>query len=228
MPKKQMRTVSHQTAELRRARLLAVMRERGMSAAEWTRAAGVSSGTLYNFLNGRSASLSVAVIEKLAKAAALTPASLLLIEDSQIISEIQTTKVIGQVQGGAWSESLEWSAEEYFEILVPIPAPYKAVAFGLKVVGPSMNLLYPDGTFLVCVNVNEFHRPPRSGDRVIARRQRADLYETTVKEVARRGDAHFLIPRSDHPAHQKAVPLESDHTEIVAIVISSVRPEAID
>ena len=64
-------------AERRRTALLAFMKDSGLKPAAWARQAGVSPNGIYNFLNGRSDSLSQRVLESLA-AAAGSPISRLL------------------------------------------------------------------------------------------------------------------------------------------------------
>lgn len=53
------------------------MTERGLKAHPWARKAGVQSSTLYNYLAGKSASLSTDTLQKLAKAANTTVDELL-------------------------------------------------------------------------------------------------------------------------------------------------------
>lgn len=65
------------SSEDRRGALLKFMESRGLKPAPFARAAKVSAGALYNFLGGRSESLSHAILEKLADAHHATVAELL-------------------------------------------------------------------------------------------------------------------------------------------------------
>lgn len=216
-------------AKKRRALVESTMTAKNISAAEWARRAGVASGTLYNFLKGRSTSLSARTIELLARAVQVPSSSLMLDAERPRTLAVEGILIRGEVQAGSWLESAEWPASDWREVGVPgVPAPYKEVSFGMIVSGPSMNEVYPDGSIVVCVPLMDFHREPRLGDRVIVQRERAGLYEITVKELALVDGRPALIPRSNNPAHQKAIPIDEGEVEIRAIVIGSYRPEATD
>jgi phage repressor protein C with HTH and peptisase S24 domain len=102
--------------------------------------------------------------------------------------------------------------------------------FGLVVAGDSMNLLYPPGTILECVNYFG-DEPIPNGKRVIVQRTKRDgTVEATVKELVRDADGiEWLVPRSSNPVHQ-AFRGDSPgpgiaRVEIIAIVVASIRPE---
>lgn len=57
-----------EAAEVRRKRFRQFMAARGLKVASWTKAAGASSGAIYNFLNGHSDSLTHETLDKLASA----------------------------------------------------------------------------------------------------------------------------------------------------------------
>lgn len=101
--------------------------------------------------------------------------------------------------------------------------------FFLRVRGDSVNEVYPEGTFIECVSV--FGRiEPVPGKRVVVVRRRCDgLIEATVKELVERDETLWLVPRSTNPSHQ-AYRLDQpgdgiDEVSIIAVVVSSVRPE---
>lgn len=134
--------------------------------------------------------------------------------------------VRGTVEAGSWREVHISDVTE----LEAWPAPRHVVeagAFALRVAGPSMNQLYPDGSYVV---VQPWHGGPMPiGKRVVVERVRPDgLVETTVKELRQGAGGYELWPRSDHPAYQ--TPVSFDETDgvtvrLIGTVTLSFRPE---
>jgi len=62
--------------EIKRRELRAFIKSRGLQMKPWARAAKVSSGTVRNFLDGRSKTMTQATIDALAKAADASPADM--------------------------------------------------------------------------------------------------------------------------------------------------------
>lgn len=113
--------------------------------------------------------------------------------------------VRGIVEAGSWRESVALS--DFAQDQETLIAPRSVVdsgSFALRVVGPSMDRLYPDGSYVV---VQPWQGGPLPyGKRVIVERSRDGLIETTVKELVRGDDGEpELWPRSNHPAHQAAL-----------------------
>ena len=163
--------------------------------------------------------------------------------------ELDRVAVIGAVQAGEWSDDGPWMEDDQYGVSVPVPPEFAHMSrFGLEVHGPSMNLVYPEGTVLVCVSLAELERWPDTGEMVIVQRRSNLGLETTVKEFVHDNSGVWLWPRSNHPEHQQPVPLprphadgeeqqlaisdfmavEEDHGEeiaVIALVIQSVRNE---
>jgi SOS-response transcriptional repressor LexA len=141
---------------------------------------------------------------------------------------IRRIPVKGIVQAGAWSEvgveeaPLDWT---YFEA----PEYKRAQLFALDVRGPSMNLVFPDGSRVICAQPHE--AGVRDGDFVAVRRSRGGLVETTLKQlVVEAGGELMLYPRSSDPAHQAPLPLErnpeaQEGPEVIGVVVG--RSEAV-
>ena len=142
-----------------------------------------------------------------------------------------TLFVKGEVQAGVWKEAWQWEPQDW-ELFsgrgdIEVPA---ADRFGLRVVGDSMNEIYPSGSIVECVQYAGETLP--TGKRVIVQRTRADgTVETTVKELIRTEDGiDWLRPRSTNPAF---LPFRADQpdapdivqVEIIAVVVGSYRPE---
>lgn len=117
-------------------------------------------------------------------------------------------KVRGEVEAGAWREAYEWPESEWLSLPLP-PGPHNINdLFALKVRGPSMDLVYPDGSYVVCKPLWKVGRQPRSGERVVVERRRAGLVEATIKELEIQRDGRVMLwPRSSSPAYQAPVEL---------------------
>jgi len=213
-----------------------------LSEREACRRAGVNPQTIQNIRDGHQPSVDKVV--KLAAALETSVADLLgpvgnPLKDrpsaATLVDHLVVITIIGEAQVGHWLEAAEWETSDRMPISVPVDALYaRNSRFALRVVGPGMNKIYPDGTILVCVPLAELGRMPEDRERVIVhRRSREGLIEVSVREVVIQPDGSVeLWPRSHHPAHK--VPLkvanmrlgESEPAlEITAIVIGSYRPE---
>ena len=160
------------------------------------------------------------------------PIGELIDEDSDFLVPGPTLFIRGAVQAGHFAEPWEVHEDDWerytgrADIVVPLRR-----RFGLRVVGESMNEIYPPGTVLDCVQRDPFDEIP-NGKRVIVQRKRiGDGIETTVKEYFRDADGiEWLVPRSRNPAFQ--APFRCDQPgddieaiEVIAIVVASIQPE---
>lgn len=137
--------------------------------------------------------------------------------------------VLGVVQAGAWAEAIEdsWGASEVVPVVL---AGFEgAQLFALRIRGPSMDMYYPDGTMVIVCPAAEIG--VREGDHVVVRRRRGGLAETTIKEVVKEKGGIALWPRSNDPAFQEPIRLQTardadEGPEIIGVVVSSyvVRP----
>ncbi len=149
-------------------------------------------------------------------------------------SDIITIRVRGAVQAGHWAEAMEWPVDDWQKVSLPRPDGHRSY-FGLRVRGPSMNQVYPDGTILVCVPFHDYDHGLEDGDHVIVQRWQSGQVEATVKELRHGPEgAVWLWPRSDHPEHQAPIALPhngQDHPEydgtdeirVVAVVVADYR-----
>lgn len=143
--------------------------------------------------------------------------------------------VVGEVQAGAWKMAYEAPQEEQELVVVSHPGGPDVQYFGLRVVGDSMDQIYPPGTVLICVRRMDFWGVIRHGDHVIVQRRSDidDRSEYTVKEVQQDPAKDFwLVPRSTNPAHQAlrvgGWDLEQSQAgngdiEIIAVVVGEYR-----
>jgi SOS-response transcriptional repressor LexA len=140
--------------------------------------------------------------------------------------------VKGEVAAGVWREAWQYDPDEWAAFTgradVRTPTQFR---FGLRVVGESMNEIYPPETIIECV-AYDGSEPLKNGKRVVVQRQRDDgTFETTVKEYHRDSNGiEWFVPRSTHPAFQ--VPIRAAlpdpgivRVEVIGVVVASVRPE---
>lgn len=138
--------------------------------------------------------------------------------------------VIGAIQAGAWVEVGEDpDMEEVQHVPVYMAGFEGASLFALRVRGNSMDQYYSDGTMVIVCPAAEIG--VREGDHVVVRRNRANLCETTLKEVVKQRGGIWLHPRSSDPDHQRPIQLKNapdadDGMEIIGVVVSSynIRP----
>lgn len=140
--------------------------------------------------------------------------------------------VIGEVAAGVFKEAWKMPEDDWqsYTGRADIAAPAQK-RFGLRVMGDSMDLVYPPGTVLDCVEYDG-NEPVPNGKRVIVQRTRLDgTVEATVKELVRDSEGiEWLVPRSSNPVHRafrgdQPETSEITQVEIFGIVVASIRPE---
>lgn len=144
-------------------------------------------------------------------------------------SPVTGIPVVGEVQAGAFKFALEIPPEERMVLPIVTLSGVKGVdQVALKVIGPSMDLLYPDGSYVIVIPAED--TDVRDGDRVVVYRTRGELREASIKELRVEDGRIALWPRSTHPDHQLPIYLEDDDNdqdgpEIAYVVIGSFRQE---
>lgn len=209
-------------------RIRALRRQRGLSLAELADRVGTSLQHVSRLERGEN-DLLLRWLPPFARALRVRVVDLLP-PDGQTVGLVRV-RVTGEVEAGVWKDAAEWPETEQYTIEVPAHGPTPgARRFALRVAGRSMDLLYPEGTLVICAPLADVGRGPRSGDRVIVERRCADgRIEATCKEyvIDDRGNA-WLWPRSTAPEHQQPIPLADQDTievRLSALVIGSYRPE---
>lgn len=148
--------------------------------------------------------------------------------------------LVGTVQAGLWQSdflSYEFYTEE--SVLAPPDPRYPGlprVAF--RVMGDSMDRLYPEGTIILAIRFYDLARAPRTGEKVIAVRQTDGVEEATIKEIELLPDGRVALwPRSSNPEYAMAIiaptveelmfPDDGAHPEVrvEALVVQSIRLE---
>lgn len=96
----------------------------------------------------------------------------------------------------------------------------------LRIVGPSLNRVAPDGHYAVCQRCSGEKRTLPNGKYVHVERTRGDFVEWTIKKVASDGDVVLLYPDSTHPDQQQPIEfnVDDDQVRILGIVTGWYRP----
>lgn len=149
--------------------------------------------------------------------------------------ELETGKidVIGYVQAGLWQEAQQWEVSDFKPIYMPVDDKYKGKRiYALEVRGNSMNLLYPNGSCVICISVEDYVDivgQIESGKRVVVQRKNPldGTIEATVKEYNKTKGGDFLMPKSTDPSF---MPIRTDdgsagEVKITGVVIGSFRNE---
>lgn len=138
--------------------------------------------------------------------------------------------VKGVVAAGLWQPALEQPREEWQAFTGRSDVTAKAEhRFGLRIVGNSMDEIYPPGTIIECVSVFG-HAEPEPGKRVVVIRENEQgEVEATVKELVETGGTLWAVPRSKDPSFRPINLTEPEEgiveIRIAAVVVASVRPE---
>lgn len=207
--------------------LIHLRKMRGLSQAKLAELIGVEQPTIQRWESGKRVP-DLDNLMALAAALGVKPGSLL--EGDERVSLGPTLFIKGQVAAGVWSAAAEWPEADWQSFTGRSDVHAKVEhRFGLRVVGDSMDMLYPPGTIVECVSVFG-HAEAVPGKRVIVLRQNdRHEYEATVKELVEQDGQLWAVPRSHNPAHLPINLSEPEpgivETRIVAIVVASIRPE---
>lgn len=193
--------------------------KKGLSQSELARRIGVTAQAIQKLEAGGVEA--PRYIVKLAKELEVDPVSLQYGDFAQpTVVDVRLLKVMGTAEAGAFRDiSLvdEIPEEDLLTIPVVQDARFEhAQQYALKLVGDSMNLVYPDGCFLMCARWGDIgHMLPKPGMRLHVERHSGHLIETTVKEYIQRDGVGLLTPRSTNPAHKEIPILDNDETQFV-------------
>lgn len=207
---------------------LADLRKRkGLTQAGLAERMGVEQPTVQRWEKGKREP-SLGQLIDLAKVLDVEPGA--LIDPSIAVSIGPRLFVKGEVAAGVWRRAFELAQDEWQSFTGRADVSANAEhRFGLRVVGDSMNEVYPPGTIVECVSVFG-HIEPEPGRRVVVlRTNENDEVEATVKELVEQEGELWLVPRSTNPAHRPFKATEPEpgirEVRIAAVVVASVRPE---
>lgn len=207
--------------------LQALRKRRGLSQAKLAELVGVEQPTVQRWESGKRLP-DLDSLQTLAKVLGVTPGSLL--DGDAPVSIGPTLFIKGEVAAGVWRAAAEWPESDWqsFTGRSDVGAELKH-RFGLRVIGDSMDLLYPPGSIIECVSVFGQAEAVPGRRVVILRKNDLQEYEATVKELVEQDGALWAVPRSTNLAHRPFRLDEAEdgilETRIVAIVVASIRPE---
>lgn len=210
----------------------------GKSYTEIARESGCAASTVYRFMNGQSQHcLSAATEAKIRAKFGDNPIK----PEIVVPTSVAAIPVVGIVQAGLWQADYvrPFDAVDEFVNVGPDPRFPGIKRCAFKVIGDSMNLLYPSGTTIIAVSFYDIARAPKTGEKVIVVRCVDGFEEATVKEIEIMKDGKVVLwPRSTNPEFSQAIVLPSlsylsdtpddgCHPEyrIVGLVTQSIRLE---
>ena len=204
-----------------------LLQENNMTQTMLGNLVGLSNGAISMLLK-EERKPSYESLEKICKVLHTTPNYLMNDE-----LETDTIPVIGYVQAGLWQEARQWEVSDFKPIYMPVDEKYKGKRiYALEVRGNSMNLLYPSGSCVICISIEDYVEIAgtiESGKRVVVQRENPldGTIEATVKEYNKTKAGDFLIPRSTDPSF---LPIRTDdgsagEVKITGVVIGSFRNE---
>ena len=226
----------------RRQAVLEFMAGHDLSPTELARRAGLTSPNgLYNFLKGRSSSLSQKTLERIATAFPDTTVdSLSGLEradgGNEAAPDTRLVAIEMAAAAGTWRTSTKAGANLRGHTAVPAHlVPRNTNLFGVRVCEPGAEQLYPPGTILVC-------RPLMAGEtvgsgcRLIVHRRNRGQHEVTVREAVNHDGRVWLCSRSSDPGHQAPVAISSVGSglarirgygiiDVIGIVLATWQPE---
>lgn len=136
-------------------------------------------------------------------------------------SSVRTVSVRQHIEAGAWSESITWDEDDWYDVAVPDDEEFRGYSLhGAETRGPSMNRRYPERSVLVYTSIIETREDVQVGKRYIIERERPDgLREATVKTLVRDEVGElWLMPESTDPRFQQPIRLADGDGDIVRVV----------
>jgi len=212
-------------------RLAAARRHAGyLTVADAARSLGVKYPTYASHENG-SAGIRHPVAETYARKFKVSLEWLLTGRGSMLPNgvasaemEVSGLPVHGSIQAGHWLETTFLDPEGEPEVLpVARDARFpRARQYALYVVGDSMDLDYPDGSYVTCVDFAESGLGIVDGLTVHVERHRSggQLVEITLKRVVAKNGVLSLVPRSSNPIHQPITFTGNDSDIVIRGVVT--------
>jgi len=181
------------------------------------RRAGLSNANaFFNFLNGRSGSLSQETLDKILEVlpgvspeelmARLPPDPAYRSASLWAGSSGGWPAILYEAEAGTWRRSAKLPPTRL--AVVPMPAdlpPPGPTAFAVRLKGAGAERLYPWGAIAICLPLSEMLPLVGSGCRILVRREKAGRHELTLRELVIEEGKAWLWPRSSHPDHQMPI-----------------------
>lgn len=202
-------------------RIIFRMKRLQLNNSQLGRLSGTSESFVRDILRGRSRSPSADKLARLATALGTTVEWLTTGEGETLgnpAHAVEGLEVLGDIQAGNWLDISLLDPHGREREVVPVardPRFPTAPQYLLRVVGDSMNLKYPEYSYVHCVEAISSGIKKKIGQVVHIERHQGPLVEVTLKEITDLNGRIVLSPRSSNPKHQPLT-LEGDgSTEIV-------------
>jgi hypothetical protein len=176
-----------------------------------------TANALFNFLNGATKSLSLDTIERIMLAFPdVSFRDLVGIDtekstDDAAAASISTVFVSIEARSAVWQPQFELPVDKWTPLIPPdLIGRDAAELFGVRVKWPGAELLYPDGSVLVCQRLIAGNSEPQHGHRYVVQERRGKRSRVTIQEARVFEGRMWLWPRSSHPRHQTPTLLGSD------------------
>lgn len=133
----------------------------------------------------------------------------------------ESVPIVGKVQAGSWADHPCFDDGDSGEfITIPLLKGYVGTPKqATRVVGNSMNELYPDGSIVVWIPFRRAAEELRIGRRYIIERVRHGSYEATLKEFRIDSQGReWLVPRTTDPAEQAPLQAIADDGATIRVV----------
>jgi hypothetical protein len=196
-------------AVIRRKALRACLDAAEMTETDAARAAGMPTpNALYNFLKGRTASLSQSTLEALSRVVpGATLASLTGAETpDNVAPTVRPIQVRAAATAGLMQAAFDMPQAQQYKIVAPITdAMHAQGAFGVEIREPGAEKLYPKGSQLICIPLTSFDGEITNGKHLILQRIVKGRVEVTVREITIEATEAWLWLRSTHPNYQAPV-----------------------
>lgn len=209
------------------AALKSLRQRKGWTQGDLAERLGVEQPTVQRWEAGKREP-NLAQLLELAKILEVEPGA--LIDASVVPSEGPRLFVKGEVAAGVWRQAFESPQGDWKSFTGrPDVTAKPEHRFGLRVIGDSMNEIYPEGTLLECVSVFGHIEPQPDRRVIVVRTNDGGEVEATVKELVEQDGELWLVPRSSNPTHRPFKVSEPEpgirEVRIAAVVVASVRPE---
>ncbi|ESQ82374.1 hypothetical protein AEAC466_17275 [Asticcacaulis sp. AC466] len=206
------------------------MQAQGLSNYALADRVGVSEGSVRQAANLGTHRLGADTIYNIARELGTTVEALLELPPLSKGDSQGTLPVRYRTGGGVWIEAFDFSDVPLGEVEgAPVKSYPRTQQWYEKLEGDSMNVVFPDGTYLQVVDAIAIQYVPKSGDVVIVERTRdaGFLRERSAKQVEIGADGTVqLWPRSTNPRWQQPIQINdhpTDETVQVRIAAKVVR-----
>lgn len=139
-----------------------------------------------------------------------------------LVNHVTNVPLVGRVSAGVFRYDEGLFHENILVPAVPKPGVAADSQYAVIVDGPSVNLRIPDGMYAICARLESYPGGAQHGDLVHVVREKAGLFEHTIKELRYSRSGRSLHPVSTDPRYQEEIPLVDDGDEDSTVVIRGV------